>query len=219
MDSVQRFKGKSRWREIWLLVVLQQSPFGPQAQKVPSSPRSIASAFNNAEKNPRISLGISNIFWTSSFDSLRDHKRIYFCADVFQHSSRCRKELPRKNNESWDWFSSLLNQTNWGWAEMMVSRHVWKPTFQFSQVRASVFCWSEHPATPTGLCSRCVEMLLMSSSPGTWSDASHAWTAPLPAKLLALLFSSRSGRPAAGRVGLRSQTRMCYQVWPANGTG
>lgn len=48
---------------------------------------------------------------------------------------------------------------------MMTSRHVWKPTFQFSQVRASIFCWYKHPATMTGLCSRYVETLHMISLP------------------------------------------------------
>lgn len=42
-------------------------------QKVLSSQCSIATAFNKADKNPWISLGISNIFY-----SLHNHTRIYF---------------------------------------------------------------------------------------------------------------------------------------------
>lgn len=47
-----------------------------QAEKVLSSPCSIASAFNNAVRNPWISLGISNIFWMSSVHSRPNHKGI-----------------------------------------------------------------------------------------------------------------------------------------------
>lgn len=101
-DSVQRFWGEWHWSEIWPLVVFEPvwTWVDPRLSSRQRGWCGNASAFNNALRNPWISIGISNLFWVSSVYSLPNHKGIYLAQ--MSSSTACavfRKELPQSKQE------------------------------------------------------------------------------------------------------------------------